>query len=87
MQDTSEHMRRKHYEIILSKSPQERFLMGLQMMDDLREIVLNSIRNQNTRISETDLKIEFVKRYYKNDFTPERMADIIRWFKAKSQMS
>jgi hypothetical protein len=87
MQDTSDEMRRKHYEIIMGKSPQERFLMCLEMMDDVREIVLNSIRKQNPEISQTDLKIEFVKRYYKNDFTPEKMEDIVGWFKSKSQMS
>ena len=43
MDDTSPEMRKKQREIILSKTPQERFLMGLQMMEDAREIVLNSI--------------------------------------------
>jgi hypothetical protein len=87
LQDTSNDIRHKHYEIILDKSPQERFLMALQMMDDVREIVLNSIRNSNKEISETDIKIEFMKRYYKNDFTQQQMEDIVKWFKSKSQIS
>ena len=83
MTDTSEDARQKQREIILSKTVQERLVMGLQMMEDVRQIVLNSIRIKNPGISEVDLKIEFVKRYYKNDFSPERLADIIQWFKAK----
>jgi hypothetical protein len=86
VQDTNDHIRHKHYEIIFAKSSEERFLMGLQMMEDLREIVLNSIRIEKPGITETELKIEFIKRYYKDQFDEKQMADITGWFRSKSQM-
>lgn len=47
-----------------SKRDQENFRTGLQMMDDERERFFNSLRQDNPGISETDLKIEFIKHYY-----------------------
>lgn len=86
MEDTPTHIHQKQLEIILSKTMQERLAMGLQMMEDTRLIVMRGIRQQNPGISETEVKIEFIKRYYKDDFTPEYMEDVIRWFRQKSEM-
>ena len=55
--------------------------MGLQMMEDVRQIVLNSIRQEHPDISEKDLKIEFIKRYYKKDLSPEYLNNVIQWIK------
>ncbi len=79
MNDTPEHIHKKQVEIMLAKSQAERFLMGLQMMEDVREIVINSIKNERPGISEKELKIEFIKRYYKNDLSEEYLNDVIRW--------
>ena len=81
MNDTTPEARKKQIEVILSKSMQERLLMGLEMMEEMRQITLNSIRLKNPGISETELKVEFVKRYYSKDFTPEKLADIISWLR------
>lgn len=79
MNDTPEHIHKKQVEIMLAKSQTERFLMGLQMMEDVREIVINSIKNERPGISEKELKVEFIKRYYKNDLSEEYLNDVIRW--------
>jgi len=83
MNDTPEHIHKKQVEIILGKSKAERFLMGLQMMEDVRQIVINSIKNERPGISEKELKVEFVKRYYKNDLSEEYLNDVIRWIKER----
>jgi hypothetical protein len=51
------------------------------MMEDVRRIVMNAIRKQNPGISETEAKIEFIKRYYKDEFTSGYLEDVIRWFR------
>jgi len=53
------------------------------MMDDARLIVINSIKKDQPGISEKDLKIEFIKRYYKNDLSEEYLNDVIRWIKER----
>ena len=47
MNDTSEHVRKIQYDIIMPKTPEERFLMGIKMMEDVRRMVEGSIRKQN----------------------------------------
>ena len=55
--------------------------MGLQMMEDVREIVLNSIRLANPGISQQDLIIEFIYRYYGKELSAEYLADVARSIK------
>ncbi len=83
MQDTSLEARQKQFEIIFSKTEQERLMMGLEMMEDMRSMVMRSIFLQNPGISQMDSKIEFVSRYYKNDFTPDQFSGIVQWFRDK----
>lgn len=83
MNDTSIEARKKQFEVIFSKSKEERLLMGLQMMEDVRQMVMTGIRKQNPHLSEADLKIEFIKRYYKNDLSDEYLEDVARWIRTK----
>jgi hypothetical protein len=83
MQDTTPEIRQKQFEIIFYKTEEERLMMGLEMMEDMRKMVMRSINLKKPGISETDRKIEFVKRYYKPDFTTEQMDRIIQWFRNK----
>ncbi len=53
------------------------------MMDDVRKIVMQSITSERPDISETDRKIEFLKRYYRKDFTPEQLNNIACWLRTK----
>jgi hypothetical protein len=83
MNDTSDEARKKQLEIIFSKSREERLLMGLQMMEDARQMVMNGIRKQNPGISEADLKITFINRYYKNDLSEKYLMDVAQWIRTK----
>jgi len=76
MNDTTEDARKTQLAIIFSKTEEERFLMGIEMIDYVRMIVENSIREENPIISDIDLKIAVVKRYYAAEFSAEEMGRI-----------
>ena len=76
MNDTPEHIRKIQYDIIMVKTPEERFLMGIKMMEDVRRMVEGSIWEKNPGISEIDLKIAVFKRYYSKDFSAEELNNI-----------
>jgi hypothetical protein len=83
MNDTSAEARKKQFEIIFSKTKEERFMMGIQMMEDARQMVMNGIRKQTPGISEADLKITFINRYYKNDLSEEYLDHVAQWIRTK----
>jgi hypothetical protein len=80
MTDTPRFIYQKQFDIIFSKPPQERFLMGFEMMDSVRQIVENSIRRQNPTISDIDIRIAVFKQYYQNDFPPSQLEKIAQAF-------
>ena len=84
MTDTTPEMRKMQAAISAAMTPQERFMQGIEMMDYVKMVVENSIKAQNPNISETELKVAVFIRYYKKNFTPERLADIIAWFRASN---
>lgn len=77
MKDTYEEMKTKQLEFLLSKTPQERFLIGIRMIEDGINIVRQSIINNNPDISEQELKKLVFKRCYANDFSDQEMKQII----------
>ncbi len=87
MNDTSPQMREKQLEVNYSKSSAERAMMGVDMTDSVKRIVTNSIRNKHPEYTELELKVAVFRRYYKNDFTPEKMEEIIAGMKAYHQRS
>lgn len=70
MNDTPDWIRRKQIEIFLAKPEQERWTLGLGMIDEVRIIVRNAVLQEKPQLSEVDLAVEVFKRYYRNDFTP-----------------
>ena len=53
----------------------------MQIIDDFRKNLENSILKENPQISSIDLKIEVLKRFYKNDFSKEKMEDIVKEYR------
>ena len=53
----------------------------MQLVDDYKKNLEDSIIAKNPQISEIDLKIEVFKRFYKNDFSKEKMEDIVKGFR------
>lgn len=77
MNDTTIEMRKKQLEIIFSKTPKERFMLGVEIINSVRTIVENSIKLENPGISEIELKIAVFKRYYSKDFSENELNKII----------
>jgi len=82
MQDTPEYIIQKQREIIHSKSPDERFMIGVEAINFGRMMVESSIRQNNPQISEIDLKIETFKRCYSQSFDPAELTKIINELRA-----
>jgi hypothetical protein len=67
MNDTTPEMHQFQYDLIMSKTPTERFEMGLEMMESGRELMVAGIKAQNPDIKESEIVKEIIKRQYKND--------------------
>ena len=80
MQDTSPEMRKKQYEIFFQLSPEERGRQGMEMVAFGLMVVENSLKAQNPTFSALELKIEKLKRLYKNDLPEEMMQQVIQHF-------
>ncbi len=68
-------MQRKIFE---NKSLKERFQIGAETIDFGRLLVVNNIKKNNPTISEIDLKIAILKRYYGTIFTETELNRIIQ---------
>jgi hypothetical protein len=84
MIDSTDEMLQKQREVIYQKTPEERFLIGLDLIDFCRTIAENSIRQSVPGISDVDLKIALLKRYYRNTFSKKEMEKIINSFSGNS---
>jgi hypothetical protein len=67
MYDTSPEMQEYQYRLIMSKSPEERFIMGLEMAEAGRELMLAGIRQAKPGLSEDEYKIELLRRMILHD--------------------
>jgi hypothetical protein len=70
MNDTPDWIRRKQIEIFLAKPEQERWALGFGMIDEVQQMVRNSIRQAHPAWSEIEISVAVFKRYYQNDFSP-----------------
>lgn len=77
MLDTTEEFRKKQIEIILSKTPTERARMGMEMIDAVYYTVKNSIKAMYPHYTEKEVIAELFRRYYKDDFSPEKVTEIM----------
>jgi hypothetical protein len=84
--DTHEDFYHKQREMWFAKTPGERFIAGLQMMDDSKALVEAGIRLRNPGMSEVDVKMEWFKMMYKDDFNTDELNHIteqLRLYHAK----
>ena len=77
MQDTTQEMLEKQREIFFSKTSKGRFLIGAETIKFGRIMVESSIKQKQPKISELDLKISVLKRYYGNTFNKDELEKII----------
>ena len=76
MKDTSPEMQKLYHDLLMQKTNEERFLMGLSMCDTARRIVLSSFPEH---ISESEKKVRLLYRYYSHDFSENELKKIAKW--------
>ena len=78
MQDTSPEILLIQHDIWMKKTPEERFRLGIEMIEEGRKLVECSIKNENPGITPTELKRAVFKRFYENDFSVEELNTILQ---------
>ena len=76
MNDTPKDVLRKQFEIIYSKPLEERIKSLFEMTELSRRIIQNRIKAGNPGLSETDLKVETFKAFYKQDYDARSLNQI-----------
>jgi hypothetical protein len=69
MNDTHPEMAVRFRKLMMSKTGQERLLMGCSMYDTAKEIVRSSIYSNHPGITEADMRKEIFLRFYGKEFS------------------
>lgn len=77
MNDTTPEMQKFQYNLIMSKTPEERFIMGLEMMESGRNLMISGIKFQNPEIEGGDIITELIKRQIRYDKTLDWLIPIL----------
>jgi hypothetical protein len=80
MNDTTAAAHAQQLAIIYAKTAHERAMMGIEMINTVRQIVENTIRVKEPNISQKEMLIAVIKRYYATDFTAIELSKIIQSF-------
>jgi len=67
MNDTTSEMHKYQYDLMMSKTPSERFVMGLEMVESGREFMIAGIKAQKPDIKENEIILELLKRQFLYD--------------------
>jgi hypothetical protein len=78
MTDTSPEIEKKWHEMLMSKSNEERFMMGISSNMAARQVVIASFPKD---LSPAEFKERLFLRYYGNDFNEEEKKKIIEWIR------
>lgn len=76
MNDTSPEKQKLYHKLLMQKSDEERFLMGMSMCDTVKQIVLSTFPDT---ISEPEKKVRLLYRYYSHDFSKDELEKIEQW--------
>ena len=77
MQDTSPKVKNIYHDMLMARTPEERFKMGASMFDAAKQIVRSSILNKDSNISDQELKKKIFLRFYGHEFTPQELKRIL----------
>ncbi|HAK79181.1 MAG TPA: hypothetical protein DCR35_15070 [Runella sp.] len=77
MTDTPDFIARKQFEIIRSKTVQERFTIFDGMMNFVRQMTIKRVKKRlGADISEAELKYELIKEYYGSELSEKQLSEI-----------
>jgi hypothetical protein len=80
--DTPKHIHKKQLDIFMNKPVEERFRLGMQMVDDMKSLIEERIRIKNSGISDLDLKIEVFKKMYRKDLSEDYINRVVEWMRS-----
>jgi hypothetical protein len=75
--DTHPQIERRYREMLLSKSGEERLLMGDSMYATARKLALASIKTENPTATPAELKCALFLRFYGHEFSEEERLKIL----------
>lgn len=70
MSDTHPDIAIRYRDLMMSKTGQQRLLMGFSMYDTARQIVRSAIHNNRPGITDEEMKKEIFLRFYGHEFSP-----------------
>ena len=73
MNDTSPEIQKLYHNLLMQKSNEERFLMGISLCHTVRQIVLSSF---SERDCVKEKRVELLHRYYSHDLSKEEQKNI-----------
>lgn len=76
MRDTPDDVARIYHDLLMSRSPAERVRMACSMHDTAKAIIRAGIPDDAWQ-TEAELKIETIRRFYREDFSAEEMERIV----------
>lgn len=71
LKDTPPEILQLQRDIIHSKTDHERAMMGIDMIESVRKIVVNSIKIEKPHLTEREVVAELFERYYGQEFSHE----------------
>ena len=74
--DTKPHAYWKQMSLIMAKTPSERFMLGMQFIEDGRKIVESSLLLKQPNLSPGELAVAVFERYYGHEYSIEKKARI-----------
>jgi len=69
MFDTHPDIAVRYRELMMSKTGQQRLVMGCSMYDTAKEIVRSAVRNRQPGITDVEIKREIFLRFYGPEFS------------------
>lgn len=69
MNDTHPDVAIRFRDLMMSKTGQQRLLMGCSMYDTAKQIVRSAVRNRQSGITEAEIKREIFLRFYGPEFS------------------
>lgn len=73
MKDTTPEAQQLQRDIIHAKTDGERAMMGIDMIESTRKIVMNSIKIEKPHLNEREVVAELFERYYGQEFSQKEI--------------
>ena len=77
MGDTPEYVEQLYYDMIMSRTPEERLGMASSMFESCRALVAAGIESDGKTRTPAELRAEVFRRIYAEDFPAEEMERIV----------